>query len=64
MIKEGCLIIDCGYNEINGKLIGNVDKESVKDKARFLTPVPGGIGPILISALMKQVVEATKNQFY
>ena len=64
MIKEGCLIIDCGYNEINGKLIGNVDKESVKDKAKFLTPVPGGIGPILISALMKQVVEATKNQFY
>tara|TARA_B100000749_G_C18386385_1_gene448311 strand:- start:257 stop:1111 length:855 start_codon:yes stop_codon:yes gene_type:complete len=62
MIKKGCLIIDCGYNEINGKLIGNVDKESVKDKAKFLTPVPGGIGPILIAALMKQVVGATQNQ--
>ena len=64
MIKKGCLIIDCGYNEVNGKLIGNVDKESVKYKTKLLTPVPGGIGPILISALMKQVIEATKNQFY
>ncbi|MFA5692194.1 MAG: tetrahydrofolate dehydrogenase/cyclohydrolase catalytic domain-containing protein [Acholeplasmataceae bacterium] len=51
MIKEGAIIIDVGINRFNGKLVGDVDFINVKDKASFITPVPGGVGPMTICAL-------------
>lgn len=53
MIKEGAVIIDVGMNrDENGKLCGDVDFENVKDKCSFITPVPGGVGPMTITMLM------------
>jgi methylenetetrahydrofolate dehydrogenase (NADP+)/methenyltetrahydrofolate cyclohydrolase len=66
MVKDGCTIIDVGVNEIGktaeGKriLIGDVDFESVKEKARAITPVPGGVGPMTITMLMMNTVKAAK----
>jgi 5,10-methylene-tetrahydrofolate dehydrogenase/methenyl tetrahydrofolate cyclohydrolase len=61
MIKKGAILIDAGINFINGKLLGDVDRESVVKKASFLTPVPGGIGPFTVALLLKNVYKA--NQF-
>ncbi|HTY81829.1 MAG TPA: tetrahydrofolate dehydrogenase/cyclohydrolase catalytic domain-containing protein [Dehalococcoidales bacterium] len=66
MVKPGCTIIDVGVNEIGktaeGKriLVGDVDFEGVKDKARAITPVPGGVGPMTITMLMMNTVKAAK----
>lgn len=67
-IKEGVIIIDIGINKIDDqttargyKLVGDVDFEAVKDKASFITPVPGGVGPMTIAMLMKQTVKACIN---
>jgi len=66
MVKDGVVILDVGVNRIgtndNGKAIlaGDVDFESVKEKASFITPVPGGVGPMTITMLMKNTVQAAK----
>lgn len=61
MIKEGAVVIDVGMNRLeNGKLCGDVDFESVSKKAAYLTPVPGGVGPMTITMLMKNTVSAAK----
>lgn len=53
MVKEGAVVVDVGINrDENGKLCGDVDFENVKDKASFITPVPGGVGPMTITMLM------------
>jgi methylenetetrahydrofolate dehydrogenase (NADP+)/methenyltetrahydrofolate cyclohydrolase len=53
MVKEGAVVIDVGINrDENGKICGDVDFESVKDKASYITPVPGGVGPMTITMLM------------
>ena len=53
MIKEGAVVIDVGMNrDENGKLCGDVDFENVKEKCSFITPVPGGVGPMTITMLM------------
>lgn len=58
-IKEGAVVIDVGMDrDENGKLCGDVDFESVKDKASAITPVPGGVGPMTITMLMKNCVES------
>ncbi len=63
MVKEGAVVIDVGMNrDENGKLCGDVDFEAVKDKASFITPVPGGVGPMTIATLMKNTVKAAKIQ--
>lgn len=64
MIKEGAIVVDVGINRNeNGKLYGDVDFESVKEKAAYITPVPGGVGPMTIAMLMKNTVDAAeKNQ--
>ncbi len=54
-IKEGVVLIDVGINKINNKLVGDVDLNSVKDKVSYITPVPGGIGPMTIAFLLKNV---------
>lgn len=58
-VKEGAVVIDVGMNRNDeGKLIGDVDFEAVKDKAAFLTPVPGGVGPMTIAMLLEQTFQA------
>ncbi|MBQ7264948.1 MAG: bifunctional methylenetetrahydrofolate dehydrogenase/methenyltetrahydrofolate cyclohydrolase FolD [Firmicutes bacterium] len=63
MIKEGAVVIDVGINRgEDGKLCGDVDFESAEKKASFITPVPGGVGPMTIAMLMKNCVAACKSQ--
>lgn len=61
MVKEGAVVIDVGINRTeDGKLVGDVDFESVSKKASYITPVPGGVGPMTIAMLMNNVVKAAK----
>lgn len=63
MVKEGAVVIDVGMDrDENNKLCGDVDFENVKEKCSFITPVPGGVGPMTIATLMKNTVKATKLQ--
>ena len=63
MVKDGAVVVDVGINRNeNGKLCGDVDFENVKEKASFITPVPGGCGPMTIAMLMKNTVAAVKLQ--
>lgn len=63
MVKNGAVLIDVGMNrDENGKLCGDVDFENVKDKCSFITPVPGGVGPMTIAMLMKNTLTAAKIQ--
>lgn len=63
MVKEGAIIIDVGINRTDdGKLVGDVDFESVSKKASYITPVPGGVGPMTIAMLMNNVIKAAKIQ--
>lgn len=63
MVKDGAVVIDVGMNrDENGKLCGDVDFEDVKDKCSFITPVPGGVGPMTISMLMRNTLTAAKLQ--
>lgn len=63
MVKEGAVVIDVGMNrDENGKLCGDVDFETVKDKCSYITPVPGGVGPMTISMLMQNTLTAAKLQ--
>lgn len=61
-IKEGAVVIDVGMNrDENGKLCGDVDFEACKEKAGYITPVPGGVGPMTIAMLMKNTLTAGKE---
>jgi len=63
MIRDGAVVIDVGINRMDdGKLVGDVDFDSVKDKASYITPVPGGVGPMTIAMLMENIVKASKNK--
>ena len=63
MVKEGAVVIDVGMNrDENGKLCGDVDFDAVKDIAGYITPVPGGVGPMTIATLMQNTVTAAKIQ--
>ena len=63
MVKDGAVVIDVGINRgEDGKLYGDVDFENVEEKASFITPVPGGVGPMTIAMLMNNVIKATKQQ--
>ena len=63
MIKEGAVVIDVGMNRrADGKLTGDVDFESVAPKASYITPVPGGVGPMTITMLMQNTLTAAKKQ--
>lgn len=62
-IKEGAVIIDVGINrDKNNKLVGDVDFENVKDLTSFISPVPGGVGPLTVAMLMEQTYNAYMNQ--
>ena len=61
MVKDGAIVIDVGINRLDtGKLVGDADFESLKDKCSFLTPVPGGVGPMTIGMLLKNTIKAAK----
>lgn len=63
MVGEGAVVVDVGINrDENGKLCGDVDFENVKEKASFITPVPGGCGPMTIAVLMKNTLVAYRIQ--
>jgi methylenetetrahydrofolate dehydrogenase (NADP+)/methenyltetrahydrofolate cyclohydrolase len=62
MVKEGVVVIDVGVNRLPTGLVGDVDFETVKEKAKAITPVPGGVGPMTIAMLMYNTVQAAKIQ--
>jgi len=62
MVKPGAVVIDVGMNrDEKGKLCGDVDFEGVKDVAGYITPVPGGVGPMTITMLMQNTINAAKR---
>lgn len=62
MVKDGAVVIDVGMNRnAEGKLCGDVDFDKVKDKCSFITPVPGGVGPMTITMLLKNTLTASKE---
>ncbi len=62
MIKEGAIVIDVGINRLdNGQLVGDVDFDQVKDRAGWITPVPGGVGPMTIAMLLQNTLESAKR---
>ena len=63
-IREGAAVIDVGINRIDGKLCGDVDFDEVREKAAFITPVPGGVGPMTIAMLLDNTCQAYLNQNY
>ena len=62
MIKPGAVVIDVGINRVDGKLVGDVDFESASEVAGWITPVPGGVGPMTITGLMRNTIAATLMQ--
>ena len=60
MIKNGAIVVDIGINKVGGKITGDVDFESVAKKASFITPVPGGVGPMTIAMLLKNTLLCAK----
>lgn len=63
MVKDGAVVIDVGMNRVDGKFCGDVDFEQVKDKASYITPVPGGVGRMTIAMLMTNTVDAAEKAF-
>ncbi|MBU4312146.1 MAG: bifunctional 5,10-methylenetetrahydrofolate dehydrogenase/5,10-methenyltetrahydrofolate cyclohydrolase [Candidatus Omnitrophica bacterium] len=61
-VKEGAIVIDVGINRVEGKLVGDVEFDKAKVRASYITPVPGGVGPLTVAMLMKNLVEAYKIQ--
>ena len=60
MVKDGAIVIDVGINRVDGKLVGDVDFENVEKKASFITPVPGGVGPMTITMLLANTLQAAE----
>jgi methylenetetrahydrofolate dehydrogenase (NADP+)/methenyltetrahydrofolate cyclohydrolase len=61
MVKTGAVVIDVGMNRVDGKFCGDVDFEAVKEKASYITPVPGGVGRMTIAMLMLNTVDAAEK---
>ncbi len=61
-IKEGAVVVDVGFNWIDGKTIGDVEFGPAQERAAYITPVPGGVGPLTVAILLQNTVEATKWQ--
>jgi len=62
-VKEGATVIDVGITRVNGKICGDVDFEKVVDKVEYITPVPGGVGPMTVAMLMENTFQAFERQF-
>lgn len=64
MIKDGAIVIDVGINRLeDGTLCGDADYENIKDKCSFITPVPGGVGPMTIAMLLSNTISSAKHEF-
>ena len=61
-IKPGAAVIDVGINRVDGKLVGDVDFDDVKEKAGLITPVPGGVGPMTVAMLLQNTWRAYLKQ--
>ena len=61
-VKKDSIVIDVGINKVGDKIVGDVEFESVKDVARAVTPVPGGVGPMTIACLLKNTLECFKDR--
>lgn len=62
-IKPGSIVIDAGTSESNGGIVGDADFETVAQRAAFLSPVPGGVGPVTVAMLLSNVVKVAKEKF-
>ncbi len=63
MLKEGAIIIDAGTSESYGSIIGDVNTLGIEDTASVLSPVPGGVGPVTVACLMKNIVQSARRKF-
>lgn len=61
-VKEGAIVIDVGINRVGERIVGDVEFEAAQKRASWITPVPGGVGPLTVTMLMRNLVEATKLQ--
>lgn len=61
MVKDGAAVIDVGINRVDGKLVGDVDFENVAPKTSYITPVPGGVGPMTIAMLLKNAISCAER---
>ena len=61
-VKENSIVIDVGINKVGDKIVGDVEFETVKEKVRAITPVPGGVGPMTIACLLKNTLECFKGR--
>jgi methylenetetrahydrofolate dehydrogenase (NADP+)/methenyltetrahydrofolate cyclohydrolase len=62
LIKEGAIVIDVGINRVADKIVGDVEFGAAEKHASWITPVPGGVGPLTVTMLMRNLVEAAKLQ--
>ncbi|MDD4953640.1 MAG: bifunctional 5,10-methylenetetrahydrofolate dehydrogenase/5,10-methenyltetrahydrofolate cyclohydrolase [Candidatus Omnitrophica bacterium] len=62
LVKEGAIVIDVGINRVADKIVGDVEFEAAEKRASYITPVPGGVGPLTVTMLMRNLVEAAKSQ--
>lgn len=63
-IRQGAIVIDVGINRVGDKIVGDVEFEEASKRAAWITPVPGGVGPLTVTMLMRNLVEAVKSQRY
>ncbi|HPJ01999.1 MAG TPA: bifunctional methylenetetrahydrofolate dehydrogenase/methenyltetrahydrofolate cyclohydrolase FolD [Candidatus Limiplasma sp.] len=63
MVKDGAVVVDVGMNRVDGKFVGDVDFEAVKDKCSWISPVPGGVGRMTIAMLMTNTLDAAEKAF-
>ena len=61
MVKEGVVVVDIGINKVGDKLVGDADFDSVAPKCSYITPVPGGVGPMTIAMLLSNTLKAAKS---
>jgi methylenetetrahydrofolate dehydrogenase (NADP+) / methenyltetrahydrofolate cyclohydrolase len=61
-IKENSVVIDVGINRVGDKIVGDVEFEAAQERAGYITPVPGGVGPLTVTMLMRNLIEATRAQ--
>lgn len=62
MVKEGAIVVDIGINRLEGKLVGDVDMENLRSHCSYITPVPGGVGPMTIASLLQNTLASAKNR--
>lgn len=62
MVKDGAIVIDVGINRVAGQLVGDVDYESVAPLASWITPVPGGVGPMTVASVLSQTVQLAQRR--